>query len=49
MTENESYLLNLIRNHDNPAEALVTAIEIILSFLEHHAQCESTSVVDPRV
>lgn len=49
MTEREAYLLNLIRNHDNPAEALVTAIEIILSFLEHHEQNESASVADPRV
>ena len=49
MTEREAYLLNLIRTHANPAEALVTAIEIILSFLEHHEQCESTYVADSRV
>jgi hypothetical protein len=34
MTENEIKLINLIRDNDNPAEAIVTAVNIIASFLE---------------
>ena len=30
MTENETILINLIRQHKNPEEALLTAIQIIL-------------------
>ena len=48
MTENEITLINLIRNHPNPTEAFVTALEIILLFLKPHEQPESTSVVDSR-
>lgn len=33
MTTNELELLNLIRNNDNPEQALVTAIEVILLHL----------------
>ena len=35
MTENEITLINLIRDHTDPAEAFVTALEIILSFVNH--------------
>lgn len=34
MSEKEKELLNLIRESDNPEEALLTAIEIILKFIE---------------
>ena len=34
MTDNEIKLLNLIRENDNPEQALVTAIEIIIMYLE---------------
>jgi hypothetical protein len=34
MTENEIMLLNLIRNHPNPEQALLIAIEIICKHLE---------------
>ena len=34
MTENELKLLELIRENDNPEEAIVTAVSIITSFLE---------------
>ena len=34
MTENETKLINLIRNNPDPAKAFVTALEIILLFLE---------------
>lgn len=33
MTQNELELLNLIREHDNPEQALITAIEIIVEHL----------------
>lgn len=48
MTENETKLIEMIRNHSNPGEAFVTALEIILLFLKHHEQPELTSVVDSR-
>ncbi len=34
MTANEIELINLIRENDNPEQALSTAVNIILSFLE---------------
>ena len=34
MSEKEKELLNLIRESDNPEEALLTAIEIILKFID---------------
>ena len=36
MTNNERDLLNIIREDDNPEEALEISINIILSFLEQH-------------
>ena len=45
MTENETVLINLIREHKRPDVALVTAIEIILSFLNH----PESSVSEPSV
>ena len=36
MTDNENTLIQLIRENDNPDEAIVTAVNIILSFLEPH-------------
>ena len=34
MTNNELELLKLIRENDNPEQTLVTAIDIILKYLE---------------
>lgn len=34
MADNEIELLKLIRNNDNPEQALVKAIEIIIKYLE---------------
>ena len=34
MTENENELLNMIRNHKHPEQALITAIETTLNFLK---------------
>ena len=36
MTENELILIDLIREHKNPEQALAIAIEIILSILKQH-------------
>ena len=38
MSNNQTELLNIIRENDNPEQALQTAIEVISSFLE---QCVS--------
>lgn len=35
MTNNEIELLELIRNSDNPEQAIVTAVEIILSYISN--------------
>lgn len=37
---NEIKLIKLIRESDNQEEAIVTAIDIILSFLEQHESSE---------
>ena len=34
MTENENELLSIIRNHNNPEQAIDIAVQIILAFLE---------------
>ena len=36
MTENEKELIKIIRENDNPEQALVTATVIILGFLKQH-------------
>lgn len=40
MTENEKQLIDLIRENDNPEEALMTATVIILGFLKLHESSE---------
>ena len=44
MSNNTVELINIIRENDNPEQALQTAIEIISSFLE---QCESYQEPSP--
>ena len=34
MSKNEFELLNTIRNHDNPEQAVLTAIKVFSAFLE---------------
>ena len=34
MTENETHLIQIIREHDDPAEALQIALTIIIYFLQ---------------
>ncbi len=40
MTDNEKELINMIRENDNPEEALMTAAVIILGFLKQHESSE---------
>ena len=44
MTDNESELIRIIRENDNPEEALMTAAVLILGFLKQH---ESSAVQAP--
>ena len=48
MTDNEQELFNIIRSHDDPERALLTAIEIITAYLNPRASSESTLSVDYR-
>lgn len=45
MTENEKELINIIRENDNPEEALMTAAVIILGFLKQHESFQEASSV----
>ena len=50
MTDNELHLISIIRENDNPERALVTAIEIIIKYLNHPESFESTlSVGSPEL
>jgi hypothetical protein len=40
MTENEKELINMIRENDNPEDALMTATVIILGYLKQHESFE---------
>ena len=40
MTDNEIKLINLIRENDNSEEAIITAVNVILSFLEQQQSSE---------
>ena len=40
MTANETELIKLIRENDNPEQALVTAVETILIYLKQHESSE---------
>ena len=48
MTQNELELLNLIREHNNPEQALITAIEIIVEYLNLHESFELKPSADSR-
>ena len=49
MTENETELINLIRENDNPEQALMTASVIILGFLKQHESSVAQESADLRV
>lgn len=40
MNENEMELIKLIRENDNPEQAIMTAATIILGFLKQHGSSE---------
>ena len=44
MTKNEQELLTLIREHENPEQALLTAVLIIGSVLEQYGSYQAPSV-----
>lgn len=46
MTENETALLDMVRNHNNPEQALLVAIEVIIDFLTHPESTELKSSVE---
>jgi hypothetical protein len=43
MTENEIKLIEMVRNHNDPEKALITAVEIILRYLEQPESFEEPS------
>lgn len=45
MTENEKKLIKLIRENENPKQALTTAVDIILLFLTQQRSSEAQAVV----
>ena len=49
MTENEIELINLVRTHDNPTEAVEIALKLMIDFLEKREALQDTSSVHPRV
>lgn len=44
MTANEQELINLIRENDNPVQAISTAVDIILSFLKQLGSYQEQAV-----
>lgn len=49
MTENEMELINIVREQDDPGQALMVAIDTILSYLKQHGSYSKPLPVDPRV
>ena len=47
MTNNEKELIHIIRNNDNPAKALETAVAIIADFLKQLESSEAQAAVYP--
>lgn len=48
MTANEQELINLIRENDNPGQALATAVETILLYLKQRGSSQEQVVADLR-
>ena len=46
MTEYEAKLLDIIRTNDNPEQAFLIAVEIMIDFLNHHESVELKSSVE---
>ena len=45
MTDNEKALIKLIRENDNPQQALITAVDVITLFLKQQKSFEEQAVV----
>ncbi len=49
MSKNETELINMIRENDNPGQALMAAATIILGFLKPHESSEEPIAVCQQV
>lgn len=49
MTDNEKELLDIIREHDDPATAIEVAIKVILGFLKQDEPSQEPPFVYPQV
>jgi hypothetical protein len=49
LNESNMELIKLIRENDNPEQALMTATLVILDYLKQHESSEEPSVADLRV
>lgn len=49
MKQHEIELIELIRENDNPEQALMTAATIILGYLKQHGSSEEQAAVAPAV
>lgn len=49
MTQNEKTLLETIRNHPEPEQAVDIAINLLIDFVAKHEAPQGTSSVRPRV
>ena len=47
MTDNEKELLNIIRNHDDPEQAVKIALDLMIAFLEMREAPPDTYSVHP--
>ena len=45
MTKNENELLNIIRQHSKPEQAIEIAVKTIIEFLEQHGSYQEPSAV----
>ena len=48
MTNNEIELIEMIRSNENPAQAYITAMEIIVQYLNRHESFELKPSADSR-
>lgn len=46
MTKNEEELIRMIRENDNPGQALNAAVVIVLGYLRQHGSSEEQAVAD---
>ena len=49
MSQNDIELIELIRENDNPEQALMTAAKVILGFLKQHGSSEEQAAAVPAV